>query len=319
MVTDDLVDRLARTLLYEGYLLYPYRPSAVKNRQRFNFGVLYPSACCQGDDRWQLQAECPVEMGPDTEVSVSLRFLQLVERPVGDTATRQEAVERQIAFADASIAGLRQSRRVWRFAFADQGGSVPAISEGEACEGAVKGMVELGARAASDGVDVLVDVLTVRVSNLVDVERPVSRDDALLRSLVSAHVVLTVHGGRFVSLLDPPAPLRAVAEGCRNLGVWPVLVGGPGSRDCMLASPIILYDYPQIAPESAGDLFDGTEIDEILALRILTLTDEEKREVREGDARARLVLERTEALPPEHWAKLHGAVRGLRRVTGEAS
>jgi hypothetical protein len=136
---------------------------------------------------------------------------------------------------------------------------------------------------------------------------------------VSAHVLVTVRGGKLVSLLDPPDPLRAVAEGCRNLGVWPVLVGGPGSRDCMLASPIILYDYPQIAPESAGDLFDGTEIDEILALRILTLTDEEKRAVREGDARARLVLERTEALPPEHWAKLHGAVRGLRRATGEAS
>jgi hydrogenase maturation protease len=315
MVTDDLVDRLARTLLYEGYLLYPYRPSAVKNRQRFNFGVLYPSACCQGDDRSQLQAECPVEMGPDTEVSVSLRFLQLVERPVGDAATRQEAVERQIAVADASIAGLRQSRCVSRFRFADQGGWGPAVSEGEACDGAVKGMLELGARAASDGVD----VLTVRVSNLVDVDRPVSRDEALLRSLVSAHVLVTVRGGKLVSLLDPPDPLRAVAEGCRNLGVWPVLVGGPGSRDCMLASPIILYDYPHIAPESAGDLFDGTEIDEILALRILTLTDEEKRAVREGDARARLVLERTEALPPEHWAKLHGAVRGLRRVTGEAS
>jgi hydrogenase maturation protease len=315
MVTDDLVDRLARTLLYEGYLLYPYRPSAVKNRQRFNFGVLYPSACCQGDDRSQLQAECPVEMGPDTEVSVSLRFLQLVERPAGDAATRQEAVERQIAVADASIAGLRQSRCVSRFRFADQGGWGPAVSEGEACDRAVEGMVELGARAASDGVD----VLTVRVSNLVDVDRPVSRDEALLGSLVSAHVLVTVRGGRLVSLLDPPDPLRAVAEGCRNLGVWPVLVGGPGSRDCMLASPIILYDYPQIAPESAGDLFDGTEIDEILALRILTLTDEEKRAVREGDARARLVLERTEALPPEHWAKLHGAVRGLRRATGEAS
>jgi hypothetical protein len=90
-----------------------------------------------------------------------------------------------------------------------------------------------------------------------------------------------------------------------------VLAGEEGQRDLLLSSPIILYDYPQIAPESPGDLFDGTEIDEILALRILTLTDIEKQEVRSGDDRARRILERTEMLPPEHFQKLHGALRNL--------
>jgi hydrogenase maturation protease len=80
----------------------------------------------------------------------------------------------------------------------------------------------------------------------------------------------------------------------------------------MLASPIILYDYPQIAPESPGDLFDGTEIDEILALRIMTMTDSEKLEMRNSDDRARKILERTEALPMEHLMKLHGTLRELR-------
>ena len=79
----------------------------------------------------------------------------------------------------------------------------------------------------------------------------------------------------------------------------------------MLSSPIILYDYPQIAPESAGNLFDSTEIDEILSLRILTLTEDEKREMRESDARSREILERTEAMPEEQFMKLHGALRGL--------
>ena len=90
-------------------------------------------------------------------------------------------------------------------------------------------------------------------------------------------------------------------------------------RDTMLASPIILYDYPQIAPESAGDLFDGTEIDEILSLRIMTMTDEEKREMRQSDERARQMLERTESMPEEQLMKLHGVLarsapcgRGLR-------
>lgn len=91
-------------------------------------------------------------------------------------------------------------------------------------------------------------------------------------------------------------------------------VGNEGEYDTMLSSPIILYDYPQIAPESPGTLFDGTEIDEILALRIMTLTDEEKQEIRQGDERAREILERTEAITPEQFMKLHGVIRSLRPV-----
>jgi len=93
------------------------------------------------------------------------------------------------------------------------------------------------------------------------------------------------------------------------MGTWPVLVGEPGQRDTMLSSPIILYDYPQIAPESPGALFDGTEIDEILSLRILTLTDQEKLEMANGDERARQILERTESMPPEQFLKMHGVLR----------
>ena len=113
--------------------------------------------------------------------------------------------------------------------------------------------------------------------------------------------------------------LRRHAAACENVGTWPVLVGEAGVRDCMLSSPIILYDYPQIAPESSGDLFDGTEIDEILSLRIMTLTKEEKREVRASDERARQILERTENMPAEQFMKLHGVVRGMRPLKGDAS
>ena len=133
-----------------------------------------------------------------------------------------------------------------------------------------------------------------------------------MRSLVSAHVLLGAIDGQFVSLLEPPENLRDLAATCQNLGAWPVLVGAEGERDTMLASPIILYDYPQIAPESPGDLFDGTEIDEILALRILTMTEDEKHEMRNTDDRARKMLERTESLPMEHLMKLHGTLRDLR-------
>ena len=138
-----------------------------------------------------------------------------------------------------------------------------------------------------------------------------TRDAVLGISLLSAHTILQVDGGEFVSLLDPPAQYQAAAAACHNVGTWPVLAGEEGRRDVMLSSPIILYDYPQVAPESPGDLFDGGEIDEILSLRILTLTDDEKDEMRRSDSHARRILERTEALPPEHFMKLHGAMKAV--------
>ncbi len=160
--------------------------------------------------------------------------------------------------------------------------------------------------------------VSVLVENLTTFERCEQlRDKALMRSLVSAHTLLGVTDGQFVSLLDPPKEFAEWAAGCQNLGTWPVLVGAEGERDTMLASPIILYDYPQIAPESPGDLFDGAEIDEILSLRIMTMTDDEKREMRNSDERARKMLERTESLPMEQLMKLHGTLRELRSLKEE--
>jgi hypothetical protein len=93
-----------------------------------------------------------------------------------------------------------------------------------------------------------------------------------------------------------------------------VLIGEEGDADVVLSSPIILYDHPAVAPESVGDFCDATEIDEILALRVLTLTDDEKAEARGTDARAAAIVDRCDDLPPEVWSRLHGAVRSLRPV-----
>ncbi|MGN6172722.1 MAG: hypothetical protein ACTHPS_07190, partial [Streptosporangiaceae bacterium] len=79
----------------------------------------------------------------------------------------------------------------------------------------------------------------------------------------------------------------------------------------VLSSPVILYDHPRIAAESAGELFDSTEIDEILTLRTLALTDEEKREARATDPRAAALLDRLDDLPPEMLERMHGAIRYL--------
>ena len=114
-----------------------------------------------------------------------------------------------------------------------------------------------------------------------------------------------------------PAFAAEAAAGCRSEGTYPVLVGEPGSPDAdvVLSSPIILYDHPAVAPESQGDMFDATEIDEILALRVLTLTDDEKAEARGTDRRAAAIVDRCDDLPPEVWARLHGAIRSIGPAT----
>jgi hypothetical protein len=153
----------------------------------------------------------------------------------------------------------------------------------------------------------------VTVENTTPFDAQAGREAALERTLCSTHTVLSAAGGgAFVSLTDPPDELRAEAEACRNAGTWPVLVGGAGGgrfSDVLLSSPIILEDHPRVAPESPGDLFDGGEIDQMLVLNILSLTDEEKAEMRASDPRAREILERTEALTQEEIMRLHGTIR----------
>ncbi len=170
---------------------------------------------------------------------------------------------------------------------------------------AVDGCVRIWAEHASDDlVKIVVDV-----ENTTDWSRDrAPRDEIISHSLVAVHTMLAVDDGVFVSLLDPPEDARAVVAGCVNDGTFPVLIGG---GDVMLSSPIILYDQPEVAPESPGDLYDATEIDEILALRVLTLTDDEKAEARGTDPRAAAIIDRCDDMPPELWARLHGAIRTI--------
>jgi hydrogenase maturation protease len=229
----------------------------------------------------------------------------------------QEAVEEQIVVTELNLSALAAQPMQWPFqlpekqdreAIRDEDGSIAGwIERQTAC---VCGTIELRTEMLEKGLF----KLTVRIANTsrMDGAEPIGREQALAQSLVSAHTILEARNGEFVSLIDPPEAWRAYAQACQNIGTWPVLVGEESQHETLLSSPIILYDYPQIAPESPGDLFDGAEIDEILMLRIMTLTEDEKREMRQSDDRARRILERTESLPEEQFRKLHGALRGLR-------
>lgn len=317
-MSDKLVERIAETLLFEGYMLYPYRPTAVKNIQRFNFGVIYPpgSEDTEGADASIMQTECLVEGDSRTVLDVKVRFLHLIDRTFESRVPRaswQEASERSIIVPGASLGELASRSRIVKVNFAanKSSESVPAmdgVSITLRRQEAVDAEIELSAIEASAGL-FRVRVQIRNTGPVVDEGN--SRDERLLISLVSAHTILTVSNGSFISLLDPPTDLRALAAACQGIRTWPVLVGEPEQHDTMLSSPIIIYDYPTIAPESAGDLFDGTEIDEILSLRILTMTDAEKNEMRQSDSRARRLLERTESLNAEQFMQMHGTMRGL--------
>lgn len=325
------VEKIAAAVLYEGYILYPYRPSATKNRQRWNFGTLYPRAYAEAQrpqEPYRFLAECLVEdCTEETELDIRIQFLQLLRKPAEASLSsddrmhgpREPSLEWEEAVEyESDVTGLRLEERAGHPLMVDlqMRTSVQPESAG-VCE-------------SSAGIDVCLSVGVERLSTgLLKVRLELqnqtqlangaraTREEALPRAFVSAHALLGIRNGQLVSLLDPQERHREAVAGCSNVGVFPVLAGDEPDRSMMLCSPIILYDYPKIAPESEGDFFDGTEMDEMLTLRVLTLTDAEKQEVRAGDARARRLLERTESLTAESMMKAHGVIRGMRDIRRE--
>ena len=306
----DIAREVADAVLYEGYLLYPYRASAAKNQIRWQWGVLMPSAYAAAGhgEHASSHSEFLLEPGTDPVLHIRLRFLQMQHRSGGDGPVPEfdEAVEHEIDSV-VSVAELLETEQV-----------IPVTIPGgtETTDGITRqrwpltGEVRLSGQRLEGPYGIL--HLTLEVINTAPwVDAEAARHVALRHSLIAAHTVVAVTDGEFISLLDPPEWAKPAVKSCRNERTWPVMIGEPGSRDAFLISPIILYDYPTIAPESPGDLFDGTEIDEILTLRTMTLTDEEKAEARATDERARKLMDRVDSMPPEMLDKLHGAIRYL--------
>jgi hypothetical protein len=327
----ERAQRVADAVLYEGYVLYPYRASATKNQVRWQFGVLVPRPWAESDgaEQWAQQTEVVAEAKAGATVDVRVRFLQVQARtveaaeaggfaPVAQLevdgrrwSTWEEAVEQTVEVSGLDLAttgtgvtpfSLPAGREVE--ALGDEG---RLVRERWAVEGVLRVVVE-----DLPGPYPLTR-LRVRVENLTGWAEPgARRDEAVRRSLVGVHVLLHADGATFLSSLDPPEFARGVVASCTNQNAFPVLIGDEGDDSTVLASPIILYDRPEVAEESPGDMCDATEIDEILALRVLTLTDEEKLEARATDARAAAIVDRVDSFAPEIFDRLHGAIRSLR-------
>jgi hypothetical protein len=267
---DAALEQLLRTLLYEGYALYPYTPGATKNATPTPFGIVYPPAYAEQApstfDRLRMQG---VAHAPgDATLTGEVRFLQAA-------GERHQAVERRLDAPGRALADLAERPHVEPFDLDD-----------------VRGRVRMSAEELGDGRWRVM----LCVHNTTPVAEGLDRAGALAVSLLSTLPLLTLDGGRFVSPLD--------AREAESVNTYPVLA--TGADDALLGAAIVLPDHPQLALESRGDLFDGTEIEEALLLHVLALSDEERAEIERQDPAVRAMVARAAAATSEDLAALHG-------------
>ncbi|MGH3596430.1 MAG: hypothetical protein ACRDUT_10760 [Mycobacterium sp.] len=324
----DWARSVADAVLYEGYLLYPYRATSSRNQSRWQWGVLGPPGAADagiGEDD-SLSAQFVVDH--TDAITLVLRFLQLQHRqaerdtgggcfePVDELTagsqcwlTWDEAVETELSFGPFEFS---EPPGRWTLPVgASAGMDIEPADGGRLVRTRQEVRAELIIDVESD--DGL-DRVTLNVRNTGAAAS--GKNDAIARSLIGTHVIAEAVGGQFVSLLEPPEGAAAAVARCRQHRCFPVLAGPPGDQDLLLISPIILYDHPEIAEQSGGALYDSTEIDELLTLRVMTMTDEEKAQARATDPLAAQLIDRCDAMPPEALQRMHGILRDPHQVAG---
>jgi len=322
----DRARTVADAVLYEGYLLYPYRATSSRNQSRWQWGVVGPAGAADagiGEDD-TIAAQFLVDGA--RAITLMVRFLHLQHRhaerdtgcgrfelvdelitPTGSWLTWDEAVEHEESFGPLALDDPGQP---WTLSL-----TAPAATDIETVEG---GRLVRHRREVSAALTVSVEPdgalqrVSVRVANTG--APAADKDDAIARSLIGTHVIAESIGGRFVSLLEPPPPAADAVSRCSRHRCFPVLAGPPGAGDLLLISPIILYDHPEVAEQSETALYDCTEIDEILTLRVMTMTDQEKAQARATDPLAAQIIDRCDAMSPEAMSRLHGALRDPREA-----
>ncbi len=329
----DLGRAIADAVLYEGYLLYPYRASSSKNQTRWQFGVVSPPGAAEAGlgERPSMTMQCLLvdsrtgagDGDGDGEMVVHLRFLHLQRRQMHDAQDREvtelvvdgsswtswdEAVERELDFVfslDTLADGVTVPVRVERTESVEAVRDASGIDVGRVVRRTWPLSAELSLSTTPNGGYRTFELNIVNTSTDV----PTSKEAAIRAALIGAHVLVEARGFGFVSMVDPPEDAAELVAACTQDRCWPVLTGAPGDTDLLLGSPIILYDHPEIAAESDGSLFDGTEIDEILTLRVMTMTEQEKAEARATDPRAREIIDRCDQMTPETLQQMHGVLR----------
>ena len=255
--------RVADAVLFEGYLLYPYRASAQKNRLRWQFGVLTPPGFPDEPDR--SRTEVLLERRPGAVLHLRLRFLQLRARSVHDTERppRRRAGRRRrpaLPLGGGRAAGGRRRAPRRR---AGRSHTVPfALPAEHDVEPVTGGRVErrclpLNGRlvVAAEPLPGPYDVLRLRIDVVNDSACPdgAPREVALRTSLIAAHTLVAVTAGAFLSATDPPEWALPATRELDNRHTWPVLAGPDGRTDLLLSSA----DHPRRPPAARSGEPDG--------------------------------------------------------------
>ncbi len=278
--------KLVDSLLYEGYALYPYTPGSPKNATPTPFGIVYPPAYAEASTVTfdHLRLDCVLAAPPEAELRATVRFLQVA-------GERHEGSERTLELGPARLSDLLA------------GDGVPAEFSFEGAEG-VQGRAKLRADPAPDPGLARIRVCVHNTTALPDAAAAMDRGAALRWSLLSTHVVVESSAGRFVSPLEAGGPAGEAVAACESVNTFPVLAGDDDRS--VLGAAIVLPDHPKMAPESLGNLFDNTEIEEALLLHVHTLSDSEREEIGQGDPAVREMVERAAATTPQEIMGLHG-------------
>lgn len=272
----DQLEQLVDSLLYEGYALYPYTPAAVKNATPTPFGIVYPPAYAATLPSTfdHLVLRCALDAPADAVLSAEVRFLAA-------GGERHRAAARRVTLPGAMVGALAAEP-------AHKQTRVPAESGAP---------LEVGVALSASRVAGGVYEVSLRVENRTTVRSGLGRTGALARSLLSTHPIVRVAGGRFVSPLE---------FSCPSVNTFPVLA--TAGDDAVVGAAIVLPDHPQIAPESRGSMFDGTEIEEALLLHVQALSESERAQIEQQDPAVREMIERAAAATPQDIAALHGRV-----------
>lgn len=327
----EAVRGIANAVLYEGYLLYPYTATASKNKLRWQFGVVVPKAyeASGTGEHGEQRTEILIDATDETRIEARLRFLHVQARIVEAARgaafaevpslevdgtqhlTFDETVECEVDLALDLAVGATVSIPV-RF------DASCTIEELHDRSGALAGRIvrrrwplagTLEASAEPIEGNAALRKLAIQLENHSAVVVAAERGAALRTSFVSAHTMLSIERGAFLSPVDPPAYAEAATATLANRQTWPVLMGDatldPQRSALALSSPIVLGDFPEVGKKTEADAFDATEIDELLTLSVLSLSDAERAEARATDPRARAIVDRAERFGAADIARLH--------------
>lgn len=303
----EVAESLAKSLLYEGYALYPYTPAATKNATPTPFGIAYPTAYANHQpaafDYVRIEVVALPEDG--AEIEGTALFLQAA-------GARHQASERRVSVGPLPLAELLEQGSELPFAF----DSTPDATTGAEPEGApdvVSGTVRISAEAVGPG-RFRIALQVQNTTPVPDAEAEgMDRGEALRWALLSCHAMLGISAGSFASPLENEDELGAAVQACENVNAWPVLAS-PGD-DVVLGAAVLLPDHPQIAPQSNVNFFDNTEIEEALVLHVQALSEEERAAIDEQDPAVREMIERAEGTTQEEMLELHGLMKPSEGIT----